>query len=716
MAITIAGKADNTLVKMSALAEMADKPADTSAVSDALLESYGQFMVGMGKVYDNEMAKLEAEKKPLEDVFGKVISEVSNGTYTNEEITQVQGYIDQLREQYKAIPRGKKGETQRQQLQARINKFYNSYEAGGGENLTYAQLIANGEYDANNMEGFIKGRRVSNAESMEIFNKLGSKDYQLSFENDEKNYRIKLKSGETITVAQSELSGIFATDQPDAEGNYDTIDAFYKTLGQAEGSVWDPNEASNNIQKKVFTTDGAFAYIIKRAQGSATMSFHEALHKEQGFMTAEMFSTLGKLDPKLLEKYDTDGDGLDAGDFQNPENYKKLISTLTNTKDPDFNRKLAYKFAADWHAGKMKKSFDDGTLLLENQEKKKNTGGVWHASKGRSKRIENIIKWYQGELSLDELKLGKDTIIEKDGQFFLSIPSGANKGDYLIDDENTTLEDLILRYGYYGQSTKFDDAYEAFDFDDIEFGAKTASTDDGEEKPEGGKTTSSLANLSQLDKIKGNLGLIYMSGGNLVRPGDEGYEENIFNRKQQMDKISSYLQESGEKMEDGSPRFRVLPQSSTPVELFVQDFESKEFIKIPFGKNLSEDSAVMLNQFITSATTQGKPTTPKDVLMKSYKLDQGTVNKVANVFYKDRGRGNKRTNSAIIKNKLEKIIPTLYKGNIEKLIVKEETSGSKVFRITVNDQMTVINMQQLGETGSASFMKVIGDFIQNLNR
>ena len=76
---------------------------------------------------------MEAEKKPLEDVFGKVISEVSNGTYTNEEITQVQGYIDQLREQYKAIPRGKKGETQRQQLQARINKFYNSYEAGGGD-------------------------------------------------------------------------------------------------------------------------------------------------------------------------------------------------------------------------------------------------------------------------------------------------------------------------------------------------------------------------------------------------------------------------------------------------------------------------------------------------------------------------------------------------------------------------------------------------------
>ena len=505
MAITIAGKADNTLVKMSALAEMADKPADTSAVSDALLESYGQFMIGMGKVYDNEMAKLEAEKKPLEDVVGKVISEVSNGTYTNEEITQVQGYIDQLREQYKAIPRGKKGETQRQQLQARINKFYNSYEAGGGENLTYAQLIANGEYDANNMEGFIKGRRISNAESMEIFNKLGSKDYQLSFENDEKNYRIKLKTGETITVAQSELSGIFATDQPDAEGNYDTIDAFYKTLGQAEGSVWDATEASNNIQKKVFTTDGAFAYIIKRAQGSATMSFHEALHKEQGFMTAEMFSTLGKLDPKLLEKYDTDGDGdLDAGDFQNPENYKKLISTLTNTKDPDFNRKWAYKFAADWHAGKMKDSFDagykrrkQGTTELTVAEKRElerqrllkqyGLGNKLPEDFGDANRIINA--WESDEFDGFKLPGGNHVITSKEegGQVIYNltnIKTGDSELEFTGDNEG--LKVLLEKFGKSGQTPKDwnaakNELYASDGWDKITFGSKTTVDPKSEE-------------------------------------------------------------------------------------------------------------------------------------------------------------------------------------------------------------------------------------------
>ena len=505
MAITIAGKADNTLVKMSALAEMADKPADTSAVSDALLESYGQFMIGMGTIYDNEMAKLEAEKKPLEDVFGKVISEVSNGTYTNEEITQVQGYIDQLREQYKAIPRGKKGETQRQQLQARINKFYNSYEAGGGENLTYAQLIANGEYDANNMEGFIKGRRISNAESMEIFNKLGSKDYQLSFENDEKNYRIKLKTGETINVAQSELSGIFATNQPDAEGNYDTIDAFYKTLGSAEGSVWDPNEASNNIQKKVFTTDGAFAYIIKRAQGSATMSFHEALHKEQGFMTAEMFKTLGEIDPKLLEKYDTDGDGdLDAGDFQNPENYKKLISTLTNTKDPDFNRKWAYKFAADWHAGKMKDSFDagykrrkQGTTELTVAEKRElerqrllkqyGLGDKLPEDFGDANRIINA--WESDEFDGFKLPGGNHVITSKEegGQVIYNltnIKTGDSELEFTGDNEG--LKVLLEKFGKSGQTPKDwnaakNELYASDGWDKITFGSKTTVDPKSEE-------------------------------------------------------------------------------------------------------------------------------------------------------------------------------------------------------------------------------------------
>ena len=529
MAITIAGKADNTLVKMSALAEMADKPADTSAVSDALLESYGQFMIGMGKVYDNEMAKLEAEKKPLEDVFGKVISEVSNGTYTNEEITQVQGYIDQLREQYKAIPRGKKGETQRQQLQARINKFYNSYEAGGGENLTYAKLIDNGEYDANNMEGFIKGRRISNAESMEIFNKLGSKDYQLSFENDEKNYRIKLKTGETINVAQSELSGIFATDQPDAEGNYDTVDAFYKTLGQAEGSVWDATEASNNIQKKVFTTDGAFAYIIKRAQGSATMSFHEALHKEQGFMTAEMFKTLGEIDPKLLEKYDTDGDGdLDAGDFQNPENYKKLISTLTNTKDPDFNRKWAYKFAADWHAGKMKDSFDAG----EKMRKKGGGGGgggtttyPWGANKGQSRPIENILSWYQGDMDLNTLNksLGGDEIIyDEDTEEWIyydlssgnEIPISTGPG---VDGE--PILNIISKL-WKNNSTAYGNKMVDFDWDALEFNAEIAGAGDDQNK---NKKTSEGPTLKAL----------------MLKQGDYQFLSNNDRRKQLKDFINN---------------------------------------------------------------------------------------------------------------------------------------------------------------------------------
>ena len=209
--VTIAGKADSTLVAMAAKAEIADKPMDTSIESAAMLETYGQFMQGLGTIYDNEMAKLEAEKKPLEDIYGKVITEVTNGTYTDTEITKVQEYINQLREDFKAIPRGKKGEAQRQALPARINKFYNGYDASSAENLTFASLIDGGEYSDVTMGGYLKNidRHITSAEASEIFRHLAAGEgtgYNLNFVNDSKSYDIKMDSGETITVRQEDLS------------------------------------------------------------------------------------------------------------------------------------------------------------------------------------------------------------------------------------------------------------------------------------------------------------------------------------------------------------------------------------------------------------------------------------------------------------------------------------------------------------------------------
>ena len=45
--VTIAGKADSTLVALAAKAEIADKPMETSIESAAMLETYGQFMQGV---------------------------------------------------------------------------------------------------------------------------------------------------------------------------------------------------------------------------------------------------------------------------------------------------------------------------------------------------------------------------------------------------------------------------------------------------------------------------------------------------------------------------------------------------------------------------------------------------------------------------------------------------------------------------------------------
>ena len=495
--VTIAGKADSTLVAMAAKAEIADKPMDTSIESAAMLETYGQFMQGLGTIYDNEMAKLEAEKKPLEDIYGKVITEVTNGTYTDTEITKVQEYINQLREDFKAIPRGKKGEAQRQALQARINKFYNGYDASSAENLTFATLIDGGEYSDVTMGGYLKNidRHITSAEASEIFRHLAAGEgtgYNLNFVNDSKSYDIKMDSGETITVRQEDLSKIFGYQNIEAETSMDQLGAGYAELGASEGTEFDINEASGFIRKRVFTDDKAFEFIVKRQQLGNEMSYYEALHKEESFMTADMFKTINDLSPSLKSKYGG-GDDLDAEDFTgvDDKNYKELVRAITDPSDPNFNRKLAYKLAADWHTGALDQKFKDGEKMRKKGSGGGGGGGTkfpWGNSIGTSKPVENVISWWKGDVPVGDIKFSnKDEIyFDKDSNqwifydaSFVNPQTNIKGTDIPIDmgDGNGVGLDFIIQ-AVGNNSSQFKDAYQNFDFS-IGFNAQAASTDGG---------------------------------------------------------------------------------------------------------------------------------------------------------------------------------------------------------------------------------------------
>ena len=500
--VTIGGKADSSLIAAAAAAAKVDQPVSTAKITEARVQQYGSFMEAMGKVYDNEKAKIEAERKPMEDAMTNILAKQADGTLEDMEIEGIQSYIDGKREELKKLPKGKKGEAQRQKLLADLNKFYNSYEVGNVENLKRAKFIDAGEYDAYNMGGVIEstGATISPDQALNLFKKLGEQDYYFEVDDNERSYGVKLDDGSYFTVKQSDLKGIFKTKNNDAIAAFDALEAYALTLGQAEGSIFDLTEFRTNIKEQVFKSEGGFSTIIKTPQKGNTKSYYEALHKEQGFMTAEMFSILGELDPKLLEEYDVNKSGdLDAGDFTNEENYKKLISTLTDPTDPNFNRELAYNFAADWHTGSaMQANFDMGRKILKGKSGGGGGGGgtkfPWGNSIGTSKPVENVISWWQGDIPAGDIKFSnKDEIyFDKDSNQWIFYdasfvnPNTNVKGtDIPIDTgsgNGVGLDFIIQAVG--NNSSQFKDAYQNFDFS-IGFNAQAASTGGGKTEVDG---------------------------------------------------------------------------------------------------------------------------------------------------------------------------------------------------------------------------------------
>jgi len=490
--VTIGGKADSSLIAAATAAAKVDQPVSTAKITEARVQQYGSFMEAMGKIYDNEKAKIEAERKPMEDAMTNILAKQADGTLEDMEIEGIQSYIDGKREELKKLPKGKKGEAERQKLLADLNKFYSSYEVGNVENQTRATLIDAGEYDAYNMGGVIKstGKTISPDQALNLFKKLGEQDYYFEVDDNERSYYVELDDGSYFTVKQSDLKGIFKTQNKDAIAQFEAIHSYALTLGQAKGSNFDPTEFRNNIKNNAFKSDSGFSTIIKTPQKGNTKSYYEALHKEQGFMTAEMFSTLGELDPKLLEEYDVNKSGdLDAGDFTNEENYKKLISTLTDPTDPNFNRELAYNFAADWHTGSaMQANFDMGRKILKGKSEEKPPTGTkfpWGNSIGTSKPVENVISWWKGDIPAGDIKFSnKDEIyFDKDSNqwifydaSFVNPQTNIKGTDIPIDTgsgNGVGLDFIIQAVG--NNTTQFKDAYQNFDFS-IGFNAQAAST------------------------------------------------------------------------------------------------------------------------------------------------------------------------------------------------------------------------------------------------
>ncbi len=482
--VTIAGKADPTLVKMATAAEMADKPVSMQTEFKGITDTYTTYMTGIATLYAQEKAKIQEKIKPFEDVFKQVEKQYTDGTYTNEEIDS---YSDQLN-YYRGLLKKSKNEKERNKIMGQVNKFYNSVSAGNGENLKFVKFINAGEYDGNSMgQSYTTsdGKYTLGAgQVLDLFTKLGEKNYKLSWENDEKNYTVTI-DGKDVTVPHSELGKMFKSKQAGAIEAFDTIVASQEAFAKTADGKWDKNAVANQIVQNVFANDEFFEYSVNNVMGKNSMSYRDGINSP-GQLSAEMWASLNEIVPQALKDlYAGEDKVFDVGDFTGNDNWSALTDALTKPGSKNFDRNVARRVAASWFADQIESDYNVAA---------QDAPGEWSNQKFINQGITNLLDGFvKGDIEKMN-QLGKRGIrFEED--------NGAVK--VFIDDEEYTLNtehvgslnptnndevslyDIVSRLGY-SNDPVFQDKFMNTEWDTYEWGGDPMSKPGPGTPPPGG--------------------------------------------------------------------------------------------------------------------------------------------------------------------------------------------------------------------------------------
>jgi hypothetical protein len=497
MAISISGKADPNLIKMATAAEIASAPLDMKDEFQSIADNYTTFMKGIGELYTQEKAKLQAKKKPFEDIFEKIEKEYTNGTYSSDEVKYYSKQLDYYRGQ---ILRGSKAD--RTELMGRVQKFYNSVAAGNGENLTYVKMISNGGHDYNTMSlsrfKLDSGEVLEPGEAIDVFTALAERNFSLNFKNDTKNYKVKV-GDRTVTVSQPDLDKIFHEKQKGADEILDQIVESNKQLAITPDGEFNNTKTASRINDDVLSNKKYFNYVVNNPVMDNPYSVRDLMH-QPGTASEQIYISLNDVLPKsLIDKLNVgedgiagtadDGEGLDASDFLNEEvgakNWNTIIDTLLNRGSDFYNEDISKRFVSEILSQGVKTQFDIAA---------KDKGPVWAASIGISNMLGDMLDyWKNGNLEdIDLMKAGHEIV--KDGDKLL-LKTPANPDGVEIDTSNPDMLRVLLKQ-YGDDSVTFKNKYNKFvtewNPNDWQYGTMEFE-EEGEEGEEGTTTTTTYS-------------------------------------------------------------------------------------------------------------------------------------------------------------------------------------------------------------------------------
>ena len=331
MAKSLIGKADSTIVSAAYRSAMANVPKDNLETLKIQQGAYKSLLDTVEGVFTAAKEQHEADNLELKGYLQGLEDEIAGGTHKSVIQDKIVDDLDVFRQEYKAIPKGKKGEKQRLKWRSKVNKYVNGLK-NESEDLTTIS-----DYYLNNGVNIQASGETGNIEFMKDIAKYRAIeiDHGLLRNTDTDGNITFTLNGVTKTLPEI-VEGVVPKDTNVEAAELNIQEKLTKQGLQGVGDI-DKNFIYDSISPTL-TTKNAYLDFVYKSRGKDGRSIAQEIQSLDGQYTDVIFKVLN--DKGILQQLDKGNDGLDRSDFD-AKSYKAVADHILKGNNFDMSKSIA---------------------------------------------------------------------------------------------------------------------------------------------------------------------------------------------------------------------------------------------------------------------------------------------------------------------------------------------------------------------------------------